>query len=345
MRKPFVIAAMVLQVVVLGFIAGEREWVVRTGRTVFLRTAPVDPRDVMRGDYVRLNYEMSRVPRSLCRGVLAVTNAPDETTSRDMKVYALLREDEGDVVELTALSDEPPGDGLFIRGRTDGSWDGRVAVRYGLEAYFMEQGKGQELEQGRLRDGIQVPLEMEVAVSPRGLAVLKRHRWSALGIGLDLETMPNPQTNRSNARIVVAAKVKLMNSGSNDLAIVDLPGGHSLALVSDVQWGQEIWQWIAPTQPAPKSTKENIITLKPGGTHTMHVDFRDSRWRVQGHAEDEGDKLETRLLTDLQLATGARFRFEYRSPNRETSAGLPNETLIWHGRMATRAFSPGGVTD
>src|SRR6185436_16903307 len=99
-------------------------------------------------------------------------------------------------------------DGLFIRGRTDRSWDGRVAVRYGLEAYFRQQGKGQELEQSRQRDGIQVPLEMEVAVGPGGLAVLKGHRWSALGIGLDLETAPDPQPNRPSARSVVAAKVK-----------------------------------------------------------------------------------------------------------------------------------------
>jgi len=344
-KKTFVIVAMILQVAVLGFMAGEREWVVRTGRTVFLRTAPVDPRDVMRGDYVRLNYEMSRVPRSLCRGVLAVTNAPGENTPRDLKVYALLREDEGGVVELTALSDELPHDGLFVRGRTDRTWDGRVAVRYGLEAYFMEQGKGLELEQSRLRDGIQVPLEMEVAVGPRGLAVLKGHRWSALGIGLDLETIPDPQTNRPNARIVVAAKVKLMNSGSNDLAIVDLPNGHSLALVSDVQWGQENWQWIAPDQPAPKPIKENVIVLKPGAIHTMRGDFRDPRWRVQGREEGKSNNLETRSLTDLRLNAGARFRFEYRPPNRATCAGLPNETIIWHGRMPTRAFNPGGAMD
>ena len=343
MKKISVIVAMALQVAVLGFMAGEREWVVRTGRTVWLRTAPVDPRDVMRGDYVRLNYEMSRVPRPLCRGVLAVTNAPGETTPRDVKVYALLREDEGGVVELTALSDKLPGDGLFIRGRTDRSWDGRVAVRYGLEAFFMEQGKGLELEQSRLRDGIQVPLEMEVAVSPRGLAVLKAYRWSALGIGLDLETTPDPQSDRTNVQIGVAANVKLMNTGSNDLAIVDLPGGHSLALVSDVRWqGAEKWQWIAPDQASPKPTKENVITLKPGATHTMHVDFRDPRWRVKG---GEGDKLETRTLTDLRRAAAVNFRFEYRPPNRETCAGLPHETTIWHGRMATRAFSPGGAMD
>ena len=66
MKNLVVMVAIALQVVVLFFMAGEREWVVRTGRTVFLRTAPVDPRDVMRGDYVRLNYEMSRVPHVQC---------------------------------------------------------------------------------------------------------------------------------------------------------------------------------------------------------------------------------------------------------------------------------------
>ncbi len=337
---------MTLQVAALGFMAGEREWVVRTGRTVFVRTAPVDPRDVMRGDYVRLNYEMSRVPRTLCRGALAGTNAPGETTPRDLKVYALLHEDEG-VAELTALSDERPREGLFIRGRTDRSWDGHVSVRYGLEAYFMEQGKGQELEQGRQREGIQVPLEMEVAVGSGGLAVLKHHRWSKLGIGLDLETVPDAQSNRPNARIVVAAKVKLLNAGSNDLAVVDLPGGQSLALVPDAQWGVANWEWITPNQPVPKPTKENVVVLKPGAIHVMRVDFRNPRWQVRGHEPGSGDqtKMKTRSLSDLQQDFSARFRFEYRPPNRETCADLPNATMIWHGRMPTRAFNPGGSVD
>jgi len=142
MSKYLTVAAAALQVFVLAFMAGQREWVLRTGRTTYLRTAPIDPRDLMRGDYVRLEYEMSRVPRELWRdGLLAAD--PDRRPIRpDTVVYALLREGDNDRAELVSLSDQRPAEGLFIRGRTESWWSWRdtLQVRYGLEAYVMQQG-------------------------------------------------------------------------------------------------------------------------------------------------------------------------------------------------------------
>ena len=71
MRKLLIVTAVVAQLLVLGWMAFEREWVVRTGRVVYLRTAPVDPQDPMRGEYVRLNYEIATVPKALCRDGVA----------------------------------------------------------------------------------------------------------------------------------------------------------------------------------------------------------------------------------------------------------------------------------
>ena len=59
MRKAFILAAIILQVMVLAYMAGEREYILKNGKLIHLRTAPVDPRDLFRGDYVRLNYEIS----------------------------------------------------------------------------------------------------------------------------------------------------------------------------------------------------------------------------------------------------------------------------------------------
>lgn len=72
-------------------LGGEREWVLRTGRTIYLRTIPVDPRDVMRGDYVRVAYEMSSVSRAQCRGRLADRNQAFWALPPDTRVYARLR--------------------------------------------------------------------------------------------------------------------------------------------------------------------------------------------------------------------------------------------------------------
>ncbi len=343
MKTRWSIIVVVLQVAVLAFMAGEREWVLRNGLTIYLRTAPVDPRDVMRGDYVRLSYEISRVPRWLCRGTLAGTNAP-EMLPRDMKVYAWLRTNEAGMADLTALSDRRPDGGLFIGGRTEPFWGSQVSVRYGLEAYFMEQGAALGFERRQARQAIQVPLEMAVAVNSRGLAVLKGHRECALGIGLELATAPLGETNGSRGRQPIGARVQLLNASTNDLAVVDVPGG-SLALLPDTQWGEVHWHWIRSNAPQKALGADHIIVLKPGEIHTIHVSFHDPDWFVRGPVPGSKTEEETRSLTDLRDDSSARFRFEYRPPDRAACAGLRNGQLVWHGRVVTRAFSPAGSMD
>ena len=47
MKRKLFIAAILLQFLVLFFICGKRERIIRSGETVYLRTAPVDPRDIV----------------------------------------------------------------------------------------------------------------------------------------------------------------------------------------------------------------------------------------------------------------------------------------------------------
>src|SRR5688572_18493165 len=152
MRYRLAIGAVVLQVLALAFMAGEREWIVRTGRTVLLRTAPIDPNDPMRGDYVRLDYEISRVPRSRLEGGLPKVFAEpwDGRRTPERRVYARMDVGEDGIAELAALTDQEPGEGLFIRGRAQESGGRNVQVRYGIEALFMEQGTAKKLEDMRL---------------------------------------------------------------------------------------------------------------------------------------------------------------------------------------------------
>jgi uncharacterized membrane-anchored protein len=334
-----------LQVLALAYMAGEREWVLRAGRTVFLRTAPIDPRDAMRGDYVRLGYDLSRVPRAQALGGLADTNQSFESLPLDTKVYALLRTNQDGVGELAGLSTERPAGGLFLRGRTERSWGGTLQVRYGLEAYFMEQGKAADLERGRDREGIRVPLEMETAVSPRGLAVLKGHRWCALGIGLDLDMRPDPAPNLPGRRRTVGATVRLLNASSNDLALVDLPGGRSLALVPDSQWQPNPWRWARENEPPPASTPGDVIVLKPGQIHAIKIAFDQPLWTIAKGELDSSGNPRLVSLSGLTNDWSARFRFEYRPPDPAASASLPNAALIWHGRLPSRAFNPAGNLD
>ena len=51
-----------LQTGVLGYMIASRAAILRSGMEVLLKTAPVDPRDLLRGDYVILSYDISSVP-------------------------------------------------------------------------------------------------------------------------------------------------------------------------------------------------------------------------------------------------------------------------------------------
>ena len=62
MRKTFIFLTILLQSLVLGYMAGEREHILRNGKIIYPRTAQIDPRDLFRGDYVRLHYEISSIP-------------------------------------------------------------------------------------------------------------------------------------------------------------------------------------------------------------------------------------------------------------------------------------------
>jgi len=342
MKSKILFGCVALQLLILAVMAGQREWVRRTGRAVYFRTAPVDPRDVMRGDYVRLSYDISRVPRELWRGPLPAQITNLAAVPRDTRVYASLQLQEDGVAQLVSLGLDQPRGGLYIRGRTETSSPEQINVRYGLEALFLEQGKGLELEAGRSRNGIQVPLEMKAAVSPNGIVVLQDHRWCALGMGLNLEITNSVTANGQRGRQPVAATVQLLNASSNDVAVADLPRGRSLALVTDSTWGENPWRWTPPQEQAralPEVT--NVIVLKPGQIHSIRVSFDDPWWSVS----KTGKPGEAKRLSDLRQEWNARFRFEYRPPDRAASEGLPNGNIIWHGHLASRMFSPAGGTD
>jgi uncharacterized membrane-anchored protein len=59
MRKAAALAAGLLILLFVNFGIHQRELLVTDGRMVLLRLAPVDPRSLMQGDYMRLNFEVA----------------------------------------------------------------------------------------------------------------------------------------------------------------------------------------------------------------------------------------------------------------------------------------------
>ena len=145
------------------------------GETIRLKVVPVDPRDVMRGDYVILSYAISNVPGAGIEGIPDANNHAwrywrdawlDERT-----VYVTLEPDaDGKSWRSAKASVNKPASGKFIRGKyvRYGS-QGLPEIQFGIEAYYVQEGAGEKLEQARNARS----LVAEVALMPSGQAALR----------------------------------------------------------------------------------------------------------------------------------------------------------------------------
>ncbi len=338
MRRKLVILAIALQVIILAVMALEREYIVRYGTDVYLRTAPIDPRDIFRGDYVRLRYEISDISIRQSQGTLA-----DKETEKPKgsKVYTVIALGEDGIAELKHITDSKPDDGIFIKGRFSYRWRPKVShnnafnIKYGIEAYFVEQGKGLEMEKKRgSRTEIQIPLEMNVAIGSNGTPVIKGHRWSELGMGLKV-LRQGRQQNQEEGPLSGKLELTLQNVSNEDLVIVDLPYTCSFSLEPISQVDEIIPLANDPCQEVTIS-ENHIVVLTPDAKKSWEIDLNEPRWHVTHNKK-------TAEIGSLPFRN--RFRFVYRPPSREKTNHISNKELIWHGYLTSRAFHGQGRVD
>ena len=166
--------AALLQVVLLAVMIIDRAQILREGAEVTLQTRPVDPRDLLRGDYVVLGYDMSQLPAG------QLLNQP--AASRNPMLFVKLAPKSDGLYEPVSVHTDAvavTSPEVLIRGRvaygascgSDGrAFCDKLTVRYNLESYFVPQGEGQKLEQARN----QRKLTVVAAVLPSGRAAIKR---------------------------------------------------------------------------------------------------------------------------------------------------------------------------
>jgi uncharacterized membrane-anchored protein len=165
------ILAFLVQAGLLGWILFDRAMLLQSGKEIRLAVVPVDPRDLLRGDYVILSYPISRIAGN--------TVTVDRPFNYYDTVYVSLAES-GDTWKATALGHEKPASGVFLRGIVDnlttrsGCTDNvnceDYTILYNLEQFFVPEGKGRDLE--KLRNDQK--LSVDVAVADDGRAALKR---------------------------------------------------------------------------------------------------------------------------------------------------------------------------
>lgn len=354
MRTKLIIAAILAQVLVLGWMAGEREWIVRTGPTVWLRTAPIDPRDLFRGDYVTLGYEISTIPAEkfgpgLKRHLadLAKRNADDPYSGRNREIvlYAgLIVQPESGVAEITTADLTPPAAGWFIKGRVrpylTNIHTSLTGVAYGIDAYYVQQGKGNELQRRTPEgapEGVQVPMEMQIALGRNGTAVLKDHRWNALGIGVQIQKQEPPAAapvdatpDRQLTRKII--RVTLYNASAAPLAVVLPPDLRTLHLHKlDVWNGPGVDAGVARNN-LPPLTDADVRLLQPGATATADIDPARAEWLVKPAPDAAPRPLGE--LNDYQS-----YRVVYAPPAAEACRGLLEAGRIAPGPLAGRQIS------
>jgi uncharacterized membrane-anchored protein len=172
-----IIAALVValaQIGFLGWIIAGRAAVLRDGREIVLKIEPIDPNDLLRGDYVSLFYEISRI------SVSDLTNVPtEEYLAADRTLYVRLKKgSDGYWHQASATFDAPlssaPGpEEADIKGAVGrGSDLGKGASLYpdyGIERFYLPEGEGMDIQQDMRRRAFGI----RIAVASDGTAQIK----------------------------------------------------------------------------------------------------------------------------------------------------------------------------
>jgi uncharacterized membrane-anchored protein len=120
-----------------------QEYAFAHGRAILLETRPVDPRDMLSGDYLMLNYKISDVPTNLFSPPVK-KDLPDGT-----KVFVAVAPGTNQFYIVTRASTNAlaPSSGaeVVLSGKSTYTWwntTNSIHVEYGIERYYVAEGTG-----------------------------------------------------------------------------------------------------------------------------------------------------------------------------------------------------------
>jgi uncharacterized membrane-anchored protein len=143
-----VVVAIILQIVVLVGMVITASLPLWVGTDIRVRTLPIDPRSLFRGNYVRLNYDFSRLYQH---------QWSSEAKTRKLRVgeviYVQLHEVGKGLFGPGEASLLQPDNGPFLRGRLL-STEEPYRVKYGIEAFFAPKASALAMESQLANGGI-----------------------------------------------------------------------------------------------------------------------------------------------------------------------------------------------
>jgi uncharacterized membrane-anchored protein len=163
-KKWFILIGVFWLIIIIGLI-GIKEFTLRTGTEILLKTVPVDPRDLFRGDYVILAYDIGR---------LDLNTIPTDYVDFRFhdKIYVSLKQQDGYGAASRIYRSLPKDEKLFLKGTVRNVRGKLLTVAYGIESYFVPEGKGKDIE--RAREGFsRKRLSVKVSIDRFGNAVIK----------------------------------------------------------------------------------------------------------------------------------------------------------------------------
>lgn len=147
----------------------ERLSVQTNGQEVTLELLPVDPRDLLRGDYIILNISAGTLPPDL-PGAKGLNRA-------GQTVYVSLEKGSDGIARPVKISETRQEAGpLALKGTVRITWDEQMRINYGMDAFFLPEGAGKAIErlpQERVKlvislhpDGRSLPLRLLIDGKP-----------------------------------------------------------------------------------------------------------------------------------------------------------------------------------
>lgn len=169
-KQPLFWIIIALQILILGGMLLKAMLPLMTGHDVKLQPEAVDPRDLMRGNYARLNYEFSN---------MRLDSIPNDLTGKYSfgdEVYVELRETDSTAV-VAGIWQNPKEGAINLRAIVQNrywySTKNWIELAAGIENYFANPEKALEIERS-VRSGSNVRPIVVVAIAPSGEARIRR---------------------------------------------------------------------------------------------------------------------------------------------------------------------------
>ena len=138
-----------------------------TGRSVFVEVEGVDPRDLMRGRYVRLNYPWNTIITDSIS-----TDLVDGADLRHGQTLYVVVDETDPTASVKGVYFSEPAEGTYIKGMVHNpmSWrkgNSTVELRYGIESFYTNEEDALRIEEDLRADST---MTVHLKVSPGGKA-------------------------------------------------------------------------------------------------------------------------------------------------------------------------------